>query len=48
VAMLFRVSPSTVHRWIERGRIPPVAVVRYGSIVRVVRWWVEERTGRAA
>lgn len=45
VAVLLKVSPSTVHRWIEAGRIP---VVRYGKIVRIPRWWVEEAVGRAA
>ena len=45
VAALLKVSPSTVHRWIEAGKVP---VVRYGRVVRVPRWWIEEQVGKAA
>lgn len=45
VAVLLKVSPSTVHRWIDLGKVP---VVRYGRVVRVPKWAVDEMIGRAA
>lgn len=48
VAALLKVAPSTVHRWIKDGRVPAAAVVRYGSVVRIARWWIDELVGRAA
>ena len=44
-AALLHMSTSTVHRQIKAGRIP---VVRYGNVVRIPRWFVEEELRRAA
>ena len=48
VASMFQCSPATVHRQIRNGGIPAEAVVRYGKVVRIARWYVDEVTGRAA
>lgn len=45
VAVLLHASASTIHRQIMAGRIP---VVRYGRVVRIPRWWVDEEVKRAA
>jgi excisionase family DNA binding protein len=45
VAQLLKWSRSTVYRAIAEGTIP---VVRHGRSVRVLAWWVDEATRRAA
>ena len=44
-ATLLHMSRASVHRAIRAGRIP---VVRYGRVVRIPKWFVEEELKRAA
>jgi excisionase family DNA binding protein len=45
VAQLLKLSRSAVYRSIKEGTIP---VIQVGRSKRVLAWWVDERTGKAA
>lgn len=42
VSALLKVQPKTIYRWIERGRIPADAVVRFGRTIRLKREAVDQ------
>ena len=45
VAAMLGVSKASVYRNVASGAIPSV---RVGRSVRIPKWWVEERLGKAA